>query len=143
MDNNLENLENGIRETLVLPLVENMTLEAFTLLKQQMGVHYNFNRFEIATILGENYNKIILEKIPIEENINLNKIISIHNNNNNNNNYTVFSVPIELGFNKTFTSYIFRTLLNIDIDNQEEWLNYINMGGNYYWDIYICNINAQ
>ena len=109
------------------PVVSILTYEALHILTTAANIPYTWSNVRVAEWLGHEDDRVTFDRMLNNNAIPCN-IVTRYNQEYNENTHVQVWMPMR-GFNEGFMSFLHRRLMNINIDNYDEWIPYMNWGG--------------
>lgn len=114
-----------------VPLISALTPECIQWIKHEAGFPEDWNAIQISSWLGPIYDRIIFIINRDDNYIDPPAYLDTIYHDTPQNivlDYVRIMIPID-GFKREYIAYLFRSMLNIDIDSMVEWIDYLNQGG--------------
>lgn len=125
-----------------VPLISSLENDAFIFIRDKSGFPSNWTRFMVSAWLGETFDRITFVALKNQDNVGY-QISSQYQNIYDENDCVQLNIPISLGFCHDIFVYIYENLININVSYTNEWLQYINHGGNDHVIIKVKRYNSD
>lgn len=109
------------------PVVSNLTYDGMRLLTIAANIPSSWSAVRLIEWLGHEDDRVTFDRMLNNNDIPCN-IVTRYNHEYNEETHVQVWMPMS-GFNDGFMSFLHRRLMNINIDNYDEWIPYMNWGG--------------
>lgn len=128
MVDNTTNYDHMIRAEQITPLIGVLNPETVQWLKREAGFPNEWSEIQVSSWLGGVFDRMTFRVNQDDRYIVPTMYLETSYEDYNNLEYYSVMIPI-YGFNFEYMRYLHYSMLNIDINSMEEWLNYLNRGG--------------
>lgn len=128
MVDNTTNYDYTIRGEQITPLIGALNPDTVQWITREAGFPDEWSAIQVSSWLGA-----VFDRMTFRVNQNDRYIVPtmyLETSYGDYNEFEYYSVMVPLyGFNYDYMRYLHYSMLNIDINSMEEWLNYLNRGG--------------